>query len=68
MCKKKSQIENKISLMIFSLEVYIFTNRFENLLPYTRIKCNMNEYIGGTKDVSVGTIYRTCFGPSRLKI
>ncbi|RNA15605.1 hypothetical protein BpHYR1_015878 [Brachionus plicatilis] len=27
-----------------------------------------NQYIDGTKDVSVATIYRTCFGPSELKL
>ncbi|RNA41647.1 hypothetical protein BpHYR1_004021 [Brachionus plicatilis] len=27
-----------------------------------------NQDIGGTKDVSVATIYRTCFGPSELKL
>ncbi|RNA02299.1 hypothetical protein BpHYR1_045262, partial [Brachionus plicatilis] len=27
-----------------------------------------NQYIGGTKDVSASTIYRTCFGPSELKL
>ncbi|RNA33842.1 hypothetical protein BpHYR1_031152 [Brachionus plicatilis] len=27
-----------------------------------------NQYIGGTKDVAVATIYRTCFDPSELKL
>ncbi|RNA43809.1 hypothetical protein BpHYR1_020659 [Brachionus plicatilis] len=27
-----------------------------------------SQYIGGTKDLSVATIYRTCFGPSELKL
>ncbi|RNA07432.1 hypothetical protein BpHYR1_048153, partial [Brachionus plicatilis] len=27
-----------------------------------------NQYIGGTKEASVASIYRACFGPSELKL
>ncbi|RNA06674.1 hypothetical protein BpHYR1_038444 [Brachionus plicatilis] len=41
-----------------------------SFIPPLKIYCRVlqNQYIGGTKDVSVATIYRTCFGPSELKL
>ncbi|RNA17380.1 hypothetical protein BpHYR1_004207 [Brachionus plicatilis] len=38
----------------------------ENCRIYCRVL--QNQYIGGTKDESAATIFRTCFGPSELKL